>query len=29
LFPSKVGRLLTEHNATIGCFRLRARAPFH
>jgi hypothetical protein len=26
---SKVGRLSNEYNSTTGCFRLRARAPFH
>ena len=26
---SEVGRVLNEHNSTTGCFRLRARAPFH
>jgi len=26
---SEVGLGLTEHNTATGCFRLRARAPFH
>ena len=26
---SGVGLGLTEHNTATGCFRLRARAPFH
>ena len=25
----KLGRVLNEHHSTTGCFRLRARAPFH
>jgi hypothetical protein len=29
LFASKVGREFNEHLTTTGCFRLRARAPFH
>jgi hypothetical protein len=26
---SEVGRVSNEYNSTTGCFRLRARAPFH
>jgi len=29
LLHTGVGLVLTEHNTATGCFRLRARAPFH